>query len=49
MTIVGSGGGVIKAVTYGSRFKKEYKKLSNEMQGQVDATIDLLIAENRPA
>jgi mRNA-degrading endonuclease RelE of RelBE toxin-antitoxin system len=49
MTIVGSGGVVIKAVTYGSRFKKEYKKLSNEMQGQVNATIDLLVVKNRPA
>lgn len=49
MTVVGSGGVVVKAVTYGPRFKKEFKKLSNEMQGQVNTTIDSLIAENRPA
>lgn len=49
MTIVGSGGVIIERVTYGSRFKKEYKKLSNGMQDEVNATIDSLMAENRPA
>lgn len=49
MTIVGSGGVIIEQVTYGSRFKKEYKKLSSELQNQVDSTVDSLIGKNRSA
>ncbi|MCL2829393.1 MAG: hypothetical protein FWD77_01495 [Betaproteobacteria bacterium] len=48
MTIVGAGGAQLKALFRLSRFKKDYKRLSPDLQDRADLALGKLLQDPRP-
>ena len=48
MTIIGGGGVNIKSIKLLDRFKRDYKKLAQDMRGKVDGKLCDLLANPRP-
>ncbi|MES9905261.1 MAG: type II toxin-antitoxin system mRNA interferase toxin, RelE/StbE family [Sedimenticola sp.] len=49
MTVVNSGGGVIKTTTFSSRFKRDRKKLDTNLRKRLDKKLEDLLSDPMPA